>query len=239
MKRFFFFITVLTGCLFLAGNHSSAGEGCATAQCHASFQQGQKTHPVDSKCLNCHLGDPDGHPENKEKFSLAPEMCIICHKDVVDHQYLHPPAASHDCHLCHKAHGEKKNRLLPEEYSAKLFLPYGEDEYRLCFSCHKRDLLLFPDTSFSTGFRNGQRNLHYLHVNKANRGRNCKLCHDMHGSELPKLIVKTVDFGKWQMDLNFEKTENGGRCLPGCHRLERYSREFSAGSEIQEKDNGH
>jgi hypothetical protein len=33
-----------------------------------------------------------------------------------------------------------------------------------------------------------------------------------------------VPFGAWYLPLNFQKTENGGSCLPGCHKLKKYDR---------------
>ena len=76
----------------------------------------------------------------------------------------------------------------------------------------------YPDTSFATGFRDGERNLHYLHVNNKQKGRSCRMCHDMHGSRSPKLIAAAVPFGKWSLPLKFVKTETGGSCAPGCHK---------------------
>ena len=226
-KRLVLFISLLLGGVFSLNITGWAADSCVSTACHPNLRQGQKTHPADAACIDCHQGDIKAHVDHREKFNSR-VICLECHDGVSSHKYLHPPVAQHECHLCHNPHGNIKNRLMSKGYSTKLFLPYSNDEYTLCFSCHKRDLLLFPDTSFSTGFRDNQRNLHYLHVNKVSRGRNCKLCHAPHGSELPKMIVETVEFGKWPMKLNFVKTENGGSCLPGCHKREVYNRKLKA-----------
>ncbi len=233
-KSAFLFIFLLAAPVFAANISCMAADSCAGVACHANLRGGQKTHPPAVFCLDCHQGVSPAHVEIGQKIDQeALVICLECHDDIIVHQHLHPPVAQRDCHICHNPHGDFKNMLLPKGYSPKLFLSYGDDEYSLCFSCHQRDLLLFPDTSFATGFRDNQRNLHYLHVNKASRGRNCKLCHDPHGSKQPKLIAETVDFGKWPMKLNFVKTESGGSCMPGCHKQEEYSIELNGAVKME------
>ncbi len=103
-------------------------------------------------------------------------------------------------------------------------MPYTDTAYALCFTCHDRDLLRYPDTSFATGFRDGERNLHFLHVNNAQKGRSCALCHELHGGTNDVLIAESVTFGSWQLPLKFVKSDNGGSCAPGCHRPAVYDR---------------
>ncbi len=109
----------------------------------------------------------------------------------------------------------RKQKLLIKEFPTDTYVPYTDQEYELCFSCHNRDLLRFPDTSFATGFRDGEKNLHYVHVNKKEKGRNCKLCHNMHGSSNPKLVADKAVFGKWELPLKFVKTDTGGQLRAG------------------------
>ena len=137
---------------------------------------------------------------------------------------LHGPINNSICTPCHDPHGSQYAKLLVKEFPAGEYTPYDDKEYVLCFSCHDRNLLKFPDTSFATGFRDGDRNLHYLHVNKKDKGRNCTFCHNMHGSSNPKLIADSVPFGKWSLPLKFVKTETGGSCSPGCHKQYNYDR---------------
>jgi hypothetical protein len=75
-----------------------------------------------------------------------------------------------------------------------------------------------------TGFRDGDRNLHFLHVNKEKRGRTCRACHELHAAENSVQIRQEVSYGKWLMPINFTKEETGGSCHPGCHRIKAYDR---------------
>jgi len=61
-------------------------------------------------------------------------------------------------------------------------------------------------------------------VNNKQKGRSCRLCHNVHGSAGPKLIPDTVVFGKWNLPLKFIKTDTGGGCSPGCHKQVFYDR---------------
>jgi predicted CXXCH cytochrome family protein len=137
---------------------------------------------------------------------------------------LHGPIQSGTCTPCHDPHGSQEVKLLIKEFPADIYVPYTEKEFELCFSCHNRDLLRFPDTSFATGFRDGEKNLHYIHVNKKEKGRNCKICHNVHGSDNLKLIADKASFGKWELPLKFVKTDTGGACSPGCHKTYNYDR---------------
>lgn len=212
-------------CLIVpAGGQGGAGESCVTASCHVSFDRGERSHPPDTGCGACHQNIPADHAESKAGPPGAVDICVDCHGEVLEHRYIHAPVAEEKCHLCHDPHADMDNMLLPPGYSTRKFINYDEDAHSLCFSCHKRDLLMFPDTMFSTGFRDGARNLHYLHVNRESRGRSCKLCHAVHGADLPKMMATTIAFGNWQMPLHFEKRDNGGSCAPGCHEYRRYQR---------------
>ena len=85
------------------------------------------------------------------------------------------------------------------------------------------DLLNLEKTTNMTEFRNGDQNLHYLHINKE-KGRSCTNCHDVHAANNTKLIGTTVKFGRWDMPLNFVGTETGGTCATGCHKEQKYDR---------------
>lgn len=220
----------ITGCcLFcvLIGFNVAAQGNCLTAQCHGDGKFKVSLHPEESGCQDCHEQLVESHPEKEVKnFKLlGSNICSDCHDNIAGNKISHKPVEEGKCLLCHSPHGGLAEKLLVKEYTAKPFVNYRDDSYQLCFSCHARDLLRFPDTSFSTGFRDGERNLHYLHVNKEKRGRNCILCHKVHGSDSPKLIASKVAFGKWQLPLHFEKTETGGSCTPGCHKMESYNRQ--------------
>jgi len=79
-------------------------------------------------------------------------------------------------------------------------------------------------TTKDTDFRNGQLNLHYLHVNKEKDALTCRACHGDHASNQPKLIRDTARFGSWEIPLQFKKSNTGGSCLAGCHGEYAYNR---------------
>ena len=106
----------------------------------------------------------------------------------------------------------------------QFYAPFHVEDYALCFSCHSQDLVLTKETSNLTDFRNGDLNLHYLHVNKPQRGRTCRSCHATHASNLPKHIRESVPFGTWSLPIEFKKTQTGGSCAPGCHLPKKYDR---------------
>jgi predicted CXXCH cytochrome family protein len=200
-------------------------------QCHDEIEKkvasAKVPHPAlksDKACTSCH----SPHASANDKLLLKPqkETCLGCHPGVVtkDMTHLHGPINDGRCAACHDPHGGAHGKLLVDEFPADAYVPYTDKVFALCFRCHKRDLVQYADTSYATGFRDGERNLHYLHVNRE-KGRSCKLCHSIHGSSQPKLIAASVPFGKWNLPLNFVKTGTGGGCLPGCHRPQYYDRE--------------
>ena len=105
-----------------------------------------------------------------------------------------------------------------------MYTSFDKSKYELCFRCHESTLVTEERTRTLTGFRDGERNLHFVHVDKVPRGRTCGLCHQMHASKLPKQIAVTVRFGDWDLPIGFNKTENGGSCSPGCHSPKNYER---------------
>ena len=137
---------------------------------------------------------------------------------------FHGPINNGSCTSCHDPHGGPYANLLVKEFPAGAYAPYTDTEFALCFSCHKRELLQYPDTSFATNFRDGERNLHYLHVNNKQKGRSCTLCHEVHASTSARLVADSVPFGQWRLPLNFTMKATGGTCAPGCHQPQSYDR---------------
>jgi predicted CXXCH cytochrome family protein len=202
-------------------------------QCHSDIQEriakSKDAHPPvasEKTCLSCH----SPHASDAEKLLPKPEkeLCLSCHTTIItkDDTTVHGPikGPSGKCTPCHNPHGSPYTKLLVKEFPDDVYTTYTDKEYELCFSCHDRNLLRFPDTSFATGFRDGDRNLHYLHVNDKEKSRSCILCHSPHASKNPDLIRDRVPFGKWEFPLNFVKTDTGGTCLPGCHQRVYYDR---------------
>lgn len=111
-------------------------------------------------------------------------------------------------------------------YTAKFYADFDVTNFALCFECHPSALVTLPETESATEFRDGMVNLHYLHINREERGSSCRTCHSVHGSDQPRHIARTVvyDGSGWLMPIRFELTPTGGRCAPGCHEPMSYSR---------------
>jgi predicted CXXCH cytochrome family protein len=136
----------------------------------------------------------------------------------------HGPIKQKDCSGCHDPHGSENFRILRNPYPPTFYKPFAVENYNLCFGCHEKSLVLDPETTRLTNFRNGGTNLHFTHVNKAVKGRTCRACHETHASNFPKHIREAVPFGAWELPVNFQKTETGGSCTPGCHKVKKYDR---------------
>ncbi len=201
-------------------------------QCHDAIadklQKASVVHAAvqdDKACIACH----SPHASDNAKLLLKQErvLCLGCHTSVITNAMttLHRPISEGRCTPCHDPHGSQYPKLLVKEFPTTAYVPYTGTEFALCFSCHKRDMVQYPDTSFATGFRDGERNLHFLHVNNRQKGRSCTLCHELHGSSAPKLVAESVSFGKWKLPIKFVKTDTGGGCTPGCHRPQNYDRQ--------------
>ena len=193
---------------------------------------------TDKTCLNCH----DAHMSNIAKnLSMEPlDLCLSCHdrdykkddgKDIMDiKKWLaentdhHGPIKQKDCSGCHNPHGSQNFRILRNPYPPTFYKPFATENYNLCFSCHEKTIVLNPETTKLTNFRNGNMNLHFTHVNKPVKGRTCRACHETHASNYPKHIREAVPFGSWELPVNFQKTETGGSCTPGCHKIKKYDR---------------
>ncbi len=203
---------------------------------HARTQHGAV---VDGRaCLNCHEAHATNHPKVLRNNPMA--LCMECHNRplkspdgttvadmspiLASGKSLHGPIAEKNCSACHQIHGGDHFRLLTQEYPPEFYAPFKEESYALCFTCHERAIALDPRTTTLTGFRNGDNNLHYVHVNKETKGRTCRACHETHASDHAKHIRDTVPFGKWNMPIGFKKTETGGSCAPGCHVPYEYDR---------------
>ena len=193
------------------------GEG-GCSNCHsAHFSKAKALLSSDemSVCLGCHGTDKLGSPPLRN-----------IKKDIEGKKFLHGPIKQGSCKACHDPHGSANFRMLRGAYPKGLYAPYTEGSYDGCLICHEKNLLRFPDTTIYTKFRNGNRNLHWVHVAKSRKGRTCRICHQPHASDGEKLINKEGSpFGDWKIPLNFVITPTGGGCLPGCHRAFRYDRE--------------
>jgi len=195
---------------------------------------------VDHKCVNCH----NPHAANVEHLltRLPYDLCVGCHgKDgVTDHDgkvltnikkllaenpHQHGPVQDKDCSACHTPHGGNNFRLLTKEYPAQFYSPYDPKLYALCFDCHEESMVKDPKTTTLTKFRNGDQNLHYVHVNKDERGRTCRACHEVHASQQVHQIRDAVPYGRngYMLKVNFTQTATGGTCAQTCHVTRSYT----------------
>jgi len=179
-------------------------------------------------CSSCH----GAHFTDFEKLLKAPlkEICFTCHKDLGEKvkasKFFHGPVEQNDCASCHETHGSSYPKILRNYFPAEFYVPYKTENYAICFDCHNKDIALHAKTLELTGFRNGDRNLHFTHVNKEKKGRSCKACHEAHSGNQPKHIRQEVPYGKmWSYPIHFTMTPTGGTCVVGCHKPFSYDRE--------------
>jgi predicted CXXCH cytochrome family protein len=202
-----------------AHGHIVAGQPGGCTLCHdphaSSVGSGLQADPL-TLCGACHASEVT----TDEGDVLAATV-----QEITSSEYQHGPVRQRDCGACHDSHGSDHFRLLRENYAAEFYAGFDLDLYALCFSCHPQRKVLTERTTTLTGFRNGDLNLHYLHVNKPKNGRTCRACHATHASNQPKHIRESVPFGQWELPIRFEETPTGGRCEPGCHRPRAYDRE--------------
>lgn len=194
--------------------------------CHENKYKMKFPHgPVaGGNCLFCH--DPHSSDNRMLLKKYGSALCFSCHdSSLTKGQYVHEPVGYGECTACHDVHGSSYRKLLKQNFSEAFYMSYSSSNYALCFICHNKELPLDQRTDTITGFRNGDRNLHYLHVNKADKGRSCKACHDPHSAGQERLVEERVPgFGKWDIPMFFTKTATGGTCIVGCHKPKSYDR---------------
>ncbi|MHC4975045.1 MAG: cytochrome c3 family protein [Planctomycetota bacterium] len=216
--------------------------------CHGDVMQspsGENAHVhgallQEGGCSQCHSPHTSMLP-NLQK-ATQPAICLSCHNDqlvhgidgkplqnmqavLADNSFHHGPIRNGDCTTCHTPHTGDHFRLLTSDYPPEFYAPFNMEQYELCFQCHIPDLVQDPDGQGLTNFRDGDTNLHYLHVNKE-KGRTCRACHEVHASSRPAHIRDSVPFGDsgWMLEINYTQNELGGSCAPACHAPSTYQR---------------
>jgi predicted CXXCH cytochrome family protein len=193
---------------------------------------------LENGCMACHSPHTSAFPK---QLAMAPmDLCLSCHdRDYVhadkktadmkgflaQNRITHGPIKDKDCSGCHNTHGSSSFRILRGNYPPVFYAKFNPENYKLCFNCHNDTLVQDAKTTTLTGFRNGDQNLHYVHVNKSPKGRTCRACHDAHATNNPKHVRDSVPFGAWQLPVGLVKNKSGGSCLPGCHQEFKYDRE--------------
>ncbi len=214
--------------------------------CHDGFKEQLDTAAVvhspvmdEGGCTKCH--NPHFSALPKLQREAQPDLCLKCHgkplkaldgkpltdmaKLLKDNPNHHGPIREGACTLCHQPHASKEQRLLVKAYPPEFYAPFKIENYALCFTCHLPDLVKDESGTGLTRFRDGDKNLHWVHVNRE-KGRTCRACHEVHASKRPAHIREAVPFGSkgWMLEINFTKSEYGGTCSSGCHKTRSYSR---------------
>lgn len=216
--------------------------------CHAEVKKVATTSAVrhdavekGRSCLACH--SPHAAKVEKLLAGLPYDLCVNCHSGqspvdregkpltnfgqlLAQNRFPHGPVAARDCSACHVPHGSEHFRLLVADYPSAFYAPFTPANYELCFSCHNEQVVMVADTDSLTGFRDGSRNLHFLHVNKSERGRTCRACHEVHAAPQDHLVRDSVPYGTggWMLSINFHSTATGGTCEKTCHAAKSYDR---------------
>ncbi len=190
-------------------------------------------------CVACH--DPHGTGKPKMiKADNVKDLCIKCHnqtltrdedgkkllnigKHLKENPDWHGPILAGDCAACHNPHGTNYHRMLKQPFPEKFYTSFDPKKY-ICFQCHEIEKFTDQFTTTSTNFRNGDKNIHFVHVNRE-KGITCRACHDFHATkDYPHHIAKTTSFGISKLPLRYIETPNGGSCAPVCHVRRGYDR---------------
>ncbi len=237
-----------SGCLDCHNPHSSADKNLLTKpaaklcfDCHDDPAAGgkKKVHTVvaDSGCLDCHNPHSSANPNLTVKPGA--KLCAECHDVPGPDQPVKHTALDDGCSGCHDPHSSVNPNLLLKTYrNEKTVKVYVAKDYDLCFDCHDQTLVTAEggEISSATGFRNGETNLHNVHVigsmekNKygmIKRGKPhaCGICHSPHATDQDFVLIRQYDCGEvFCFTLNYTRENDGGFCRVGCHKPLAYSR---------------
>lgn len=194
------------------------GESCSNCHSpHASSLPRLLEKPMIAVCLSCHDKEVKGHDG---------QMLLDISKVMDENPFRHGPIQQNNCVACHNPHASNIFRRLVSYFPEEFYAPFNLKEYNLCFQCHSKDTFLEERTTALTNFRDGDLNLHFMHVNKAEKGRTCRACHEIHASKQKAHVRSLVPFGNWEFPVVFEGTADGGTCAAGCHNEKSYSRKY-------------
>ena len=190
---------------------------------------------VSKSCNNCH--SPHSSDEKKLLQEEQKRLCLSCHDKEVSalgkkminikklletSKVIHPPAEK-GCVVCHHPHGSTNNHNLISPFPTGNYAPAVRDTFALCWECHDSDLLEVEKTDAATNFRNGEQNLHFVHMN-GKKSRSCVICHNVHASANEHLVEDKVKYGEWNLPIKYIPSAEGGSCFPGCHGIKTYAR---------------
>ena len=207
------------------------GKSCSNCHAaHASPLPRLLVQPMFDGCLSCHdeeIQDPDG--------TVLGNIAKI----MEENPFRHGPIQQNNCVACHNPHGSNIFRRLVSYFPEDFYAPFDLQEYNLCFQCHAKETFLQERTTALTNFRDGDLNLHYLHVNKEVKGRTCRACHEIHASKQKAHVRAVVPYGNWEFPLVFQADVDGGTCAAGCHDEKSYGRTYKKIEPLQETGTSH
>ncbi len=197
------------------------------------------------KCLECHNPHSTNHKGILRKQQV--KMCLSCHNKVVKsdedgyelmnmaehlkknpnwHKPIKDVKKEGGCAACHNPHGSNHFSILRRSYTTDFYADIAKVKKDfICFKCHEVKKITDKMTASDkvTKFRDGEVNLHFLHVNNK-KGRACRVCHDEHASKYPHLLRRYTEFGGIKFPLRYVGTKTGGSCQPACHKKYEYDR---------------
>jgi len=187
--------------------------------------------PVESEdCLACHNPHASNYKNLVHEGPQEFHLCASCHeeipKKIENAAFKHGVINEGLCSPCHEFHGSNLTKNWTRRFPDKFYNPYDPKLYGLCFECHEVAQAFYDKFNTFTNFRNGNRNLHHLHVTRK-KGRICISCHDVHAANQERLIRSSTPFGTgtFSIRIEFIKTPTGGTCTMSCHVSKGYDRE--------------
>jgi len=190
------------------------------------------------KCIGCHNPHTSGNPKLL-RAEDSKTLCLKCHNKSVttdeDNQKLlnigehlakntdwHGPILWGDCAACHNPHGSNNFRMLKKPFPKGSTVKFSADGY-ICFNCHEPKKITDKYTIEDTNFRDGDKNIHYIHVNS--KRITCRACHDFHGTKkYPHHLREESTFGTAKFSIRYIGSPTGGSCDPICHNRRSYDR---------------
>ena len=198
--------------------------------------------PVRSEdCLGCHNPHASNYKNLVRQGPQEIQLCASCHqeipKKIENAAFKHGVINQGLCSPCHAFHGSNFTKHWTRSFPDKFYNPYDPKLYSLCFQCHEKSQAFYEKSTTLTNFRNGNRNLHYLHVTRQ-KGRTCIACHDVHAANQERLIRSSTPFGpsNFHIRIVFVKTPTGGTCMLSCHVSKGYDREKPLKLQADTKD---